>query len=93
MVSIKEDGFASWLWRPKWLVLKEQTLTIHKTEVCTMFTMDNVCLRLAIARLSGRGAFAQPRYPLILDVGLCAAAVNRVAMSFVLRVRGSRITS
>ena len=32
-VSIKEDGFASWLWRPKWLVLKEQTLSIHKTEV------------------------------------------------------------
>ncbi|KIM89744.1 hypothetical protein PILCRDRAFT_94963 [Piloderma croceum F 1598] len=32
MVSIKEDGFASWLWRPKWLVLKEQTLSIHKTE-------------------------------------------------------------
>ena len=32
-VSIKEDGFASWLWRPKWLVLKEQTLAIHKTEV------------------------------------------------------------
>jgi protein-serine/threonine kinase len=31
-VSIKEDGFASWLWRPKWLVLKEQTLEIHKTE-------------------------------------------------------------
>jgi len=33
-VSIKEDGFAtSWLWRPKWLVLKEQTLSIHKNEV------------------------------------------------------------
>lgn len=31
-VSIKEDGFASWLWRPKWLVLKEQTLSIHKSE-------------------------------------------------------------
>lgn len=32
-VSIKEDGFASWLWRPKWLVLKELTLAIHKSEV------------------------------------------------------------
>ncbi|KZT21791.1 Pkinase-domain-containing protein [Neolentinus lepideus HHB14362 ss-1] len=31
-VSIKEDGFASWLWREKWLVLKEQTLSIHKNE-------------------------------------------------------------
>lgn len=33
-VSIKEDGtFASWIWKLKWLVLKEQTLTIHKSEV------------------------------------------------------------
>jgi len=33
-ISIKEGGFAtSWLWRPKWLVLKEQTLSIHKNEV------------------------------------------------------------
>ena len=33
MVAIKEDGIVSWLWRPKWLVLKEQTLSIHKNEV------------------------------------------------------------
>ena len=33
MVAIKEDGLVSWLWRPKWLVLKEQTLSIHKNEV------------------------------------------------------------
>jgi len=39
MVSIKEDGFASWLWRPKWLVLKEQTLSIHKTEVSTIIRL------------------------------------------------------
>ncbi|KAI0087556.1 kinase-like domain-containing protein [Irpex rosettiformis] len=32
VVSIKEDGLVSWLWRPKWLVLKEQTLSIHKSE-------------------------------------------------------------
>jgi hypothetical protein len=30
VVSVKEDGFASWLWRPKWLTLSEQTLTIHR---------------------------------------------------------------
>ena len=37
-VSIKEDGFAtSWLWRPKWLVLKEQTLSIHKSEVSLLY--------------------------------------------------------
>lgn len=32
-LSVKEDGFTSWLWRPKWVVLKEQTLSIHKNEV------------------------------------------------------------
>ncbi|KAJ7456298.1 STE/STE20/PAKA protein kinase [Mycena galericulata] len=32
-VSIKEDGtFASWIWKVKWLVLKEMTLTMHKSE-------------------------------------------------------------
>jgi len=36
-VSIKDDGFASWLWRPKWLVLKEQTLSIHKNEVRLLY--------------------------------------------------------
>jgi hypothetical protein len=33
LVNVKDDGFASWLWRPKWLILKEQALTIHKNEV------------------------------------------------------------
>ena len=38
IVSIKEDGFAtSWLWRPKWLVLKEQTLSIQKSEVSLIY--------------------------------------------------------
>ena len=39
-VSIKEEGtFASWIWKLKWLVLKEQTLSIHKSEVrCCPFT-------------------------------------------------------
>lgn len=33
-VSVKEEGtFASWIWKLKWLVLKEQTLSIHKSEV------------------------------------------------------------
>ncbi|KAJ8075511.1 hypothetical protein PM082_021141 [Marasmius tenuissimus] len=32
-VNVKEDGtFASWMWKTKWLVLKEQTLSIHKAE-------------------------------------------------------------
>jgi protein-serine/threonine kinase len=54
MVSIKEDGFASWLWRPKWLVLKELTLSIHKTEVSTLFIyMGHVRLRFAITGIRG----------------------------------------
>ncbi|KAF9002393.1 Pkinase-domain-containing protein [Hymenopellis radicata] len=32
-VSVKEEGgFASWIWKLKWLVLKEQTLSLHKSE-------------------------------------------------------------
>ncbi|TFK65295.1 Pkinase-domain-containing protein [Pluteus cervinus] len=31
-VYLKEDGLASWLWRTKWMVLKEEVLTIHKSE-------------------------------------------------------------
>lgn len=33
VVAVKEDGIVSWLWRPKWLVLKEGSLFIHKSEV------------------------------------------------------------
>jgi hypothetical protein len=32
-VGFKEDAFASWLWREKWLVLREQSLSVHKNEV------------------------------------------------------------
>jgi hypothetical protein len=35
MVSMKEDSFGNWLFQRKWLVLKEQTLSIHKSEVST----------------------------------------------------------
>ena len=40
-VNVKEDGFASWLWRPKWLILKEQMLTIHKNEVSLLEIDDD----------------------------------------------------
>lgn len=33
MVSLKEEGFASFMFLRKWLVLKGETLSIHKTEV------------------------------------------------------------
>jgi hypothetical protein len=33
-VIIKEEGgFSSWLWKTKWVVLREQTISIHKSEV------------------------------------------------------------
>ena len=32
-VGFKEDAFASWIWREKWLVLREQSLSVHKNEV------------------------------------------------------------
>ncbi|KAJ7216189.1 kinase-like domain-containing protein [Mycena haematopus] len=32
-ISVKEDGtLTSWIWKVKWLVLKEMTLTLHKSE-------------------------------------------------------------
>ncbi|KAF8638148.1 hypothetical protein AX14_010224 [Amanita brunnescens Koide BX004] len=32
-VTIKEEGgFSSWLWKTKWMVLREQTISIHKSE-------------------------------------------------------------
>lgn len=40
-VSVKEEGtFASWIWKLKWLVLKEETLTIHKSEVGLIVVHD-----------------------------------------------------
>ena len=33
LVSLKEEGFASFMFLRKWLVLKGPTLSIHKTEV------------------------------------------------------------
>lgn len=34
LVSLKEDGtFASWIWKAKWLVLKEAVLEVRKSEV------------------------------------------------------------
>ena len=31
--SVKEDGFASFLWARKFLILRDQTLSFHKNEV------------------------------------------------------------
>ena len=39
-VSMKEDGFGNWLWQRKWLVLKEQGLNIHKSEVRRSYSLS-----------------------------------------------------
>ncbi|KAH7906421.1 Pkinase-domain-containing protein [Hygrophoropsis aurantiaca] len=39
MVTVKQEGFTSWLWTPRWLVLKEQTLSIYKSESSTQQTV------------------------------------------------------
>lgn len=64
LVAIKEDGIVSWLWRPKWLVLKEQTLSIHKNEVSTLLRYS-FCLRVGMLRCSfGAGQlFSINRWP------------------------------
>jgi len=38
-VGFKEDAFASWIWRDKWLVLREQSLSVHKNEVSFRFRL------------------------------------------------------
>ena len=48
-VGFKEDAFASWIWREKWLVLKEQTLSVHKNEVRSC---SNLCCVLSSASVS-----------------------------------------
>ena len=40
LVSMKEDSFGSWLFQRRWLVLREQTLSIHKNEVCFLSGLD-----------------------------------------------------
>ena len=47
LVSMKEDSFANWLFQRKWLVLREQTLSIHKNEV-RLLTYLNVLPLLTI---------------------------------------------
>ena len=51
-VSMKEDGFGNWLWQRKWLVLKEQTLSVHRSEVRQPFPQLCVPFLPAFAFLS-----------------------------------------
>ncbi|CAG8671437.1 11110_t:CDS:2 [Acaulospora colombiana] len=39
-VSVKEDGFASFLWSRKWLVLREHLLSFHKNENSMLLLAD-----------------------------------------------------
>lgn len=55
-VSIKEDGFASFLlWRPKLLVLKEHSLMMHKNEVSLVSRRG--LLRFTIRFLAAQSLF------------------------------------
>lgn len=31
-IAVKEDGIRSWIWSKRWLLLREQTLTLHRNE-------------------------------------------------------------
>jgi serine/threonine-protein kinase CLA4 len=41
-VGFKEDAFASWIWREKWLILREQSLSVHKNEVSFCASLRHV---------------------------------------------------
>ena len=47
---MEEDSFANWLFQRKWLVLREQTLSIHKNEVC-LLTYLNVLRLLPLLKV------------------------------------------
>lgn len=47
--GFKEDAFASWIWREKWLVLKEQTLSVHKNEVSPRPSLSGVHLPASVS--------------------------------------------
>jgi len=40
-VNMKEEGFGNWIFQRKWLVLREQSLTVHKSEVSFASTPSN----------------------------------------------------
>ncbi|KAI9327984.1 kinase-like domain-containing protein [Obelidium mucronatum] len=35
--AVKEDGLRSFIWSKRWLLLREQTLTFHRNEVCNTY--------------------------------------------------------
>ena len=51
-VGFKEDAFASWIWREKWLVLREQSLSVHKNEVS--FPSNSRVFRYHCAAFDGK---------------------------------------
>ena len=50
-LTIKEEGgFSSWIWKTKWVVLKEQAITIHKSEV-RIFRFSSLVLHVLASSL------------------------------------------
>ncbi|KAG8934301.1 Protein kinase [Tulasnella sp. 417] len=43
--NVKEEGFASLFWNRRWMILKEDTLTFHKTESAAAQAMPQVMLK------------------------------------------------
>jgi protein-serine/threonine kinase len=50
-VGFKEDAFASWIWREKWLVLREQSLSVHKNEVSFSSGLGYPCVYILFPRV------------------------------------------
>ena len=58
-VGFKEDAFASWIWREKWLVLREQTLSVHKNEVS--FPSNSRVFEVSVCHFHNVKSFADAR--------------------------------
>lgn len=38
-LHVKEDGLRAWIWSKRYVVLREQTITFHRNEVCILFIL------------------------------------------------------
>ena len=65
--GFKEDAFASWIWREKWLVLKEQSLSVHKNEVSSRSGLRSSSSR--IGAVTGVSSVAVLRLPILGHIG------------------------
>ena len=82
--GFKEDAFASWIWREKWLVLKEQTLSVHKNEVSSRSNLPGVHLLASASfeAVAGISSVSALRFPILGHIGTSVVLLHYTRFSF-----------